>query len=145
MGTKEQGVIGEGLFVMSDPADGKPRLLGTHCPSCGEVSFPRQNFCRKCLESGQRGVALGPWGRLHSSTVVRQRSPGYIGEVPYIVGKVDLPEGERILALISECEERDLKTGMKMELIIRKLGEDEDGKEVLTYMFKPVDNERMKQ
>lgn len=139
MGDKEQVAIQDGLFIMFDSADGKPRLLGSHCPYCGEVSFPRREFCRKCLESSQDNVALGPWGRLHSSTVVRQRPPGYTGKVPYILGKVDLPEGERILTLISDCEETDLKIGMKMELIIGKLGEDENGNEVLTYMFKPVD------
>lgn len=139
MGSKEQVVIKDDLFIISDPSNGKPRLLGSHCPYCGEVSFPRREFCRKCLESHQDNVVLGPWGRLHSSTVVRQRPPGYIGKVPYVLGRVDLPEGERILALISDCEEIDLKIGMKMELIIGTLGEDESGNEVLTYMFKRVD------
>ena len=139
----KQGVpIKNGLFVTPDPTDGKPRLLGSRCPHCGEVSFPQRHFCRKCSKPDQDNVTLGPWGRLYSYTVVRQRAPGYIGEVPYILGKVDLPEGERVLTLITDYEEADLKTGAEMELVIKKLGEDENGNEVLTYMFRPADKDR---
>ena len=44
--------IEEGFFrIPDDPAE-LPRLLGSRCPSCGEVFFPRRLVCAQCLHEG---------------------------------------------------------------------------------------------
>jgi len=59
--------------------------------------------------------------------------------VPYATGVVELPEGLMIQGMIAPgYDEKSLKVGMEMELIIDKLYEDEEGSEVLSWKFKPV-------
>lgn len=68
-------VIKNKLFVISDSADGKPRLQGSHFPCYGVFSFPRRETCRKCQRPNQDEIALGPFGKLYSYTAVRQHPP----------------------------------------------------------------------
>jgi uncharacterized OB-fold protein len=68
-----------------------------------------------------------------------QRPPVYYqAEVPYAIGFVELPEGIRVETLFAGCNLEDLKVGMEVEMVIEKLHEDEEGKEILAYKFKPV-------
>ena len=59
---------------------------------------------------------------------------------PYPFGYVILePENIRIPTLITGVENSDdLKPGTKMEMVIEKLRDDENGNEIITYKFMPV-------
>lgn len=133
--------IKEGLFAVSSHPKEDPHLIGSRCHSCGEAFFPKRAFCGKCFEKDLDEVTLSNRGRLYSFTVVRQAPPGYIGRVPYFVGKVDLFGGVRVLTLLTDARETELEIGMEMELIIDRLGLDEEGNEVPTYMFRPCRKE----
>ena len=128
----------EGLFTLPSSAEESPRLIGSRCRSCGEVFFPKRVFCRNCLKPDLEEITLSPKGKLLSHTTVRQAPPGYLGETPYILGKVELPEGEHILTQIDECNEDNLEIGMEMELVVDSIGKDAAGNEVLMYKFRPV-------
>jgi uncharacterized OB-fold protein len=39
---------------------------------------------------------------------------------------------------LTGCREEDIKIGMGMELVIEKLFEDEEGREVMTWKFRPA-------
>ena len=69
--------------------------------------------------------------------MIYQAPPGYAGKTPYAVGKVDLPEKERILAPLVDVEPSELKIGMEMELVIGKAFEDPERGVVVTYQFRP--------
>jgi uncharacterized OB-fold protein len=90
-------------------------------------------------------IALSRIGNLFAFTTVRVKPPHFIGEVPYLVGIVELPEGERIRTLLTECDQHSLKIGMKMELVIESVGKTtepigkiEFGTEVLAWKFRPL-------
>jgi hypothetical protein len=51
---------------------------------------------------------------------------------------VELPEG-RIEARIAGDIDQELRIGMPMELTVVPFTSDEDGTEVLTYAFRPVE------
>ena len=40
--------------------------------------------------------------------------------------------------MFTGCDPEAIKIGMDVELVIEKLGEDEQGNEVMTYKFRPV-------
>lgn len=124
----------DGLFTWPVPAGG-PRLLGSRCPSCAEVFFPRQGQCSACFREGTEEIRLGPHGTLYSHTVVRFRTPAYAGPVPYAVGFVELPEGIRVIAKVNADPLENLRVGQPLRLDLETLYTDETGAEVVNFCF----------
>ena len=87
--------IEEGFFRIPDDPDEPPRLLGSRCPSCGEVFFPRRLVCAQCLHEGCEDVELSTRGRLWTWTYCHVPLFGKKdADVPgYGVGQVDLERG----------------------------------------------------
>lgn len=136
--TGKQILIEEGLFkIPSSPSD-EPHLIGSKCKICGEVVFPKQTGCPNCCSEDVEEILLSPKGKLYSFTNVNHPVPeGYKGPIPYGVGLVDLPDGVRIQAHLTESEPDKLKVGMDVMLVIDKLFEDEEGNEIIGFKFKP--------
>ena len=114
--------IGEGLFALPADSNGKLHLIGSRCRSCGETFFPSRLCCRNCTSEDMEEIPLAGGGKLYSFTVVRVKPPHFIGEVPYLVGVVELPEGERVKTLLTGCDQSALRIGMEMELVIESAG-----------------------
>lgn len=129
----------EGVFA--DTADG-PRLVGTRCNACGTPTFPRSPVCRNpaCESHDVRDLLLGPTGELWSFTIQHYKPPAPMRFddpfKPYGIGLVDLPEGLRILSMMSAPDPAELKIGMQMELVIEPLYHDDDGNAVVTWKFR---------
>ena len=137
---KKEIPLREGLFTSRISSDGRFHLVGTRCPSCGEVNFPRRKICPNCHRRDPEEIPLSRYGKIYSVTVVTQRPPIYYkGPVPYAMGFVELPEGVRVQALFTGCDPDSLEIGMNVELVIEKLFEDQEGHDVITYKFRPVD------
>lgn len=131
--------VGEGLFVHSQSAREVPHLLGSRCTHCAEVTFPKQHRCANCSSEEVEEIPLSSRGTLYSFTNVNYPVPdGYKGPVPYGVGMVELPEGVRLLAHLTESDPRKLRVGMDMVLVLDKLFAEDDGTEVVGFKFKPV-------
>ena len=134
--------IKEGLFEWV--ADG-PRLIGSRCRECGEVTFPMNKFCPQCCRETTENIPFGRRGVLYSFTIQRFRPPppfrGPEAFVPYGVGMIELPEGLRVTSVLEESDPDKLRVGMEMELVITKFFEDDEGNEVLSYKFRPVDED----
>ncbi len=58
--------------------------------------------------------------------------------MPYGVGVVELPEGVRVIARLTESDPAGLTAGQAMELRVVPLHRDEEGNDVVTYAFAPV-------
>ena len=142
---KEPILIAEGLVALPTSPIEKPYLIGSKCRSCGETFFPSRMCCRRCSSEDMEKIPLSRVGKLFSFTTVRVKPPHFIGEVPYLVGVVELPEGERIKTLLTECDQSALEIGMEMELVIERvgklkvsMGKNEAGTEVSAWKFKPL-------
>lgn len=137
--TVRRRYVGEGLFVEPRSATATPQLLGSRCPECGEVTFPKQQRCAHCASEAVVETALSPRGTLYSFSNVNYPVPeGYRGPVPYGVGIIELPDGVRIMAHLTESDPARLAVGMDMELVIDRLFTEEDGTEVIGFKFRPV-------
>ncbi|MFC1867073.1 Zn-ribbon domain-containing OB-fold protein [Thermodesulfobacteriota bacterium] len=128
--------INEKLFKLPSP-DEEPHLEGVKCNKCGELFFPKRNRCINCFADEMEEVALSKKGKIYSYTTVHHETPGYSGPLPYAVGAVELPEGIVILSPLTQCDLEELKVGMDVELVLEKLYDDEEGKEVISYKFRP--------
>lgn len=76
-------------------SEGEARLLGCHCPACGERAFPVRAVCPSCGGRELESVALPADGLLYSFSVVHVSASR---PTPYAIGYVDLSDGVRILA-----------------------------------------------
>lgn len=132
--------IRNGLWELS--GEGKARLLGSKCLSCGEIYFPvrESGICLHCQGNQLEGIKLSNQGKITSFSVVYQKPAGgfYHGTVPYAYGFVELPDGIKVETLFTGCDLEELEVGMDVSLVIEKLNEKEDGTEIMTYKFQPV-------
>ena len=139
--TATQIPIAEGLFTW--PAD-EPRLIGSKCSACAEVAFPAQQGCPACSANDSETIELSRRGRLWTWTVQNfVPPPPYAGDpaefTPYGVGYIELPEGVRVEARLTENDPDRLKIGMEMELVIERFKDDDEGRELMTFAFSPVE------
>ena len=136
--------VADGIF---DIRDGSPVLLGSRCTNCDNHMFPRQSGCPRCLFNEQEDVELATRGTLWTLTVQAfpPKAPPYLGPVgddfePYGVGYVELPGQLRVEGRLTIADPEKLQIGMEMELMLDPLTIDEDGNQVVTYEFAPVEN-----
>lgn len=124
--------VKEGLFR---EGTGGSRLLGNKCTSCGQIYFPKANFCFLCLNKSMEEVALSQRGKLYSYTIGRMASTHF--QPPYVVGLVDMPEGVRVFTPLKITEDQPIRVGADMEVVIEELWQEND-KQVIGYKFQPV-------
>jgi uncharacterized OB-fold protein len=131
--------IEEGFFRIPDDAGEAPRLLGSRCPNCHEVFFPRRLVCAQCLYEGCDDVELSARGRLWTWTYCHvplfgRKDANVEG---YGVGQVDLPEGPRVQSILLGGPD-DFEIGMELEIDLEVLRQDERGDDIVIYRFRPV-------
>ncbi len=125
------------MHFASSPQD-ENYIIGSKCQSCGAMAFPRRVVCHKCCSDNVVEVPLSKKGKLASYTVAWAAPEGMTP--PIVQGYVDLPEGVRVLTIISGVEPKidALKIGQEMELVFEEVKVDQDGNQVVAFKFKPV-------
>ena len=131
--------------VMDLTSDG-PRLKGMRCKSCGNHVFPMQKGCPKCTSDDVEEVYLKTKGTLWAWTIqgFPPKAPPYLGETdpnkfePYGVGYIELPGQLKIEPPLTISDPPALTSGLEKELAGQKIGEDEDGNDLITFAFAPV-------
>ena len=135
--------IAEGLFTW--PAD-KPALLASRCKQCGIAAFPVAESCMAC--SGQEVTVeeLPTRGTLWTWTIQRfmPKTPYHSNETaetfqPYGVGYLELPGGVRVEGRLTENDPDKIHIGMTMDVVFDTWRTEENGDEIISFFFKPVD------
>lgn len=83
---------------------------------------------------------MGRHGRLHSYTVQAYRPPALFRMepfAPYAIGLVELPEGLRVMGMLTGCGLDEIRIDMPVQLTVEALYTDEAGRDVLTYKYAP--------
>lgn len=141
MNSIERIPVARELFTWSDTGT---HLIGSRCSGCGTHYFPKSITCRnpRCGAKEVHDVLLGPRGRLFSFTAQGYRPPPLFRMepwAPYVIGMVELPEGLRVMGMLTGVTGDAVRIGMELELTVEPLYRDAEGREVVTYKFKPVD------
>jgi len=131
--------IEAGFFRIPDDPDELPRLLGSRCPACAEVFFPRRLVCAGCLHEGTDDVDLATRGRIHTWTYCHVPMFGRsdVEVAGYGVGQVDLIDGPRVQSILVGGPE-DIAIGLEVEIGLETLRTEPSGDDVVIYRFRPV-------
>lgn len=109
------------------------KLVGSKCDSCERVYYPPLKVCPSCGEE-MKSVELPREGRLISYSVVYAASKGARDRSPVVLGLIELGPA-RIVAEITDVLPEELRPGMEVEAVFRRL--DVDGEEgIIAYGIK---------
>jgi uncharacterized OB-fold protein len=111
------------------------RLEGTVCTNCTEHIFPPRIVCPKCKSTNMKPKKFSGKGTLRSYTRVYDAPRGFELQVPYVMGLVKLEEGPSVTAQIVDVKPEELKIGLDLEVIFRKISSGR-GRGVVQYGFK---------
>jgi hypothetical protein len=132
----------DGLFAETPQG---PRLLGSCCQTCESAYFPRSEHCHNpdCNNSQMQSAEFGPRGRLWSVTTQGYQPPAPVVTpepyTPYAVGFIDLHDHPlRVLGRLDTDSPENVEVGCEVELVLAPLGHDADGREVISWQFRPV-------
>jgi uncharacterized OB-fold protein len=128
--------IEPGLFRLGE--DGSLTLIGGYSPTSGQYHFPLLDTCPYSGATDVEERDLSSGGSLFGWTAVTLAPPGYLGQVPYGFGIVELPEGLRVIGRVTETDVDALSPGQPMRTVADVLYTDDDGNEVVTWAFAPT-------
>ena len=111
------------------------RLIGEMCTECGAIFFPRRAVCLKCGSAELEEYKLKEIGTVVTWTTIRNPPEGYEKYAPYIVALVELDDGVMVLTQVVDIEQGEMKTGMRVEAVFRKVKED-GSSGIIEYGFK---------
>jgi uncharacterized OB-fold protein len=109
------------------------KFVTTKCGDCGEISFPPQADCPRCMSGKTEWVDLGTDAELVTFTHVIVTPTSFVTSDPYFVGVGRLGQGLKVLAWIEVASLEKLRPGMKLKLEARSSG---DG--LPYYVFVPA-------
>lgn len=113
-------------------------LEGTQCQNCTSLSFPPALICTKCRSRELTPFRFAGSGSIYSYSIVYNPLSQFTQFVPYVVALIDLDEGVRITGQLTDVIPADVKIGMPVEMVIRKISEQSNqGAIVYGYKFRP--------
>lgn len=118
-------------------------LVGEVCPHCDHKMFPPRDVCLNCGDEAKEAFNFSGKGEVYSYTTIYEAPEGYQENVPYTVAIVKLEEGPKITAQLTDVKHGEVKIGMPVEMVTRKLKVDGDrdrGQIIYGYKFRPVMN-----
>ena len=123
-------------FVIPEDPKAKPYLVGAKCTNCGKIFTGIRVICLNCgAQNTMERLPLGDKGKLYTYTVVWQRRPGALVDVPYAIASVVMDEGCQMQGVVTEDLE-SLDIGVDMEVYFEKMREDAEGNDEIAFKFR---------
>ncbi|MHB8930017.1 MAG: Zn-ribbon domain-containing OB-fold protein [Melioribacteraceae bacterium] len=113
------------------------RLEAGKCKQCGNISFPPRLVCPKCKSKTFETVKLSREGKILTFTIIRVGPDKFSKETPYVVAIIELNDGVRITAQVTDCDVNKVEIDAKVKLIFRKI-QDEGKSGLHCYGYKAV-------
>lgn len=107
--------------------------------------FPAQNDCPRCTGNNTEQVELDNKGTLWTWTIqgYPPKSPPYKGPSdpktfePYGVGYIELADQLKVESRLTLSSPEELEIGMEMQMAIVPLYTNDEGEEVMSFVFGP--------
>ena len=101
------------------------KLLLKQCQDCGHIDHPPYLYCTGCMGENSEWIEASGKGTLYAFAVNEYGVPfPFMPDLPYAVALVDLKEGPRMISNIVECDLKELKNGMELEVIFEDVSEE---------------------
>ncbi|MGD2144149.1 MAG: Zn-ribbon domain-containing OB-fold protein [Anaerolineae bacterium] len=112
------GIAGETFFrAIKENA----QLLATVCPECELTYVPPRMYCEQCFTHLDEWVEVGPFGRVHTFTVVHQDLDEEPLAEPQIIAFVQLDEADGgLVHLLGEVDSKEVFLGMPVEAVFKE-------------------------
>jgi uncharacterized OB-fold protein len=102
------------------------RLVGRECRSCGRRHYPPRPACPYCGSRDLVDVKLPDRGVVETYTVIRTVMEGFRDRAPHVIALVRLDDGTRVLAPLTDIDPEDVRTGLRVEAVLRRIRVDGD-------------------
>lgn len=114
------------------------RMQGGVCQDCQHKMFPPRLVCPQCRQRKVEPFQFCGRGTIFSFTTLYQAAKAFEHNIPYTVALIDLDEGVRITAQLTDVDPQEVTIGMPVEMVVRKLSEEgERGLISYGYKFRP--------
>jgi hypothetical protein len=103
------------------------RLVLQKCPRCATFNFYPKPWCVECGSRELEWVDAKPFGTVYAVTVSRSvgmNYPGWADELPLVMCIVDLDDGARMYAQLTDCAPGEAVVGMRVAVHFVDVGDD---------------------
>ncbi|MHA1238150.1 MAG: Zn-ribbon domain-containing OB-fold protein [Candidatus Odinarchaeia archaeon] len=115
------------------------RLEATQCIKCGNITFPPKPACPSCKSTDLEKIKLPTKGKVLTYTVIHTAPQKFTLYTPYIVAIIELENGAKITAQITDCTPEEISIGTPVEAVFRRISAyGEKGTIVYGYKFRPI-------
>lgn len=117
------------------------RLVATECKDCGRAFYPPSQICRYCgSRNTEEKELVNEKARLITWTVIYSAMEGFEDRRPLVLGILETVDSKvKILAPLTDVLSGELRIGMIMEPVLRRVKEDcESGLVYYGVSFRPV-------
>jgi uncharacterized OB-fold protein len=111
-------------------------LIGEVCPHCDAKIFPPRDVCPECGLDAKTPYTFSGRGEIYSYTTITDAPAGYEQAAPYTVALVKLEEGPMVTAQLTDLGDEPIAIGTPVEMVTRKLREDDGNKGMIVYSYK---------
>ncbi|MEM1800191.1 MAG: Zn-ribbon domain-containing OB-fold protein [Desulfurococcaceae archaeon] len=117
------------------------RLVATKCNNCKRTSYPPSQICRYCGSKNVENIELlNEKAKLITWTVIYSVMDGFEEKKPLLIGIVETSNTcTRLLAYLTDVLPEELKPGMLLEPVMRRISENgESGLIHYGMAYRPV-------
>jgi len=101
------------------------RLLLRACRSCGKAMFYPRPLCPACGSDALEWREASGRGVVHACTIVyRAPDQAFRARAPYVLALIDLEEGPRVMANVTDCRPDAVHIGMAVTVWFEPRGAD---------------------
>jgi len=117
-------------------------LVGEICEHCDSKVFPPRDICPDCGEEAKTLFSFSGKGEIYSHSTVYDAPKGFDESTPYTIAMIKLDEGPLVTAQLTDLQNKEVKIGMPVEMVTRKLRDTGDERSMIVYgyKFRPVMN-----
>ncbi len=113
------------------------KIIWKKCKKCGFLQYKTHVRCLKCKYEDFNEVEASGTCKLLTYTILKAPPAEFRARNSYALGVVEFENGIKKLGQITTQE--NLKTGIKLKPIYKKICDNLEGKEIYDYVFEPID------
>ncbi|MFX1420255.1 MAG: Zn-ribbon domain-containing OB-fold protein [Promethearchaeota archaeon] len=113
------------------------KIMWNKCKKCGFLQHKTHLRCLKCKTDKFKSIEASGTCRLLTYTILKAPPMEFRDQESYALGIVEFENGIKVLGQITNKE--NLKIGIILQLIYKKICNHLNGNEVYSYIFKPLE------